>query len=172
MKITAFVRPGIYDRPTVRTPREFDAVDEFADALREAGADVRVVEERQNVPMDGFVLLFDEQSLNKLNSLGPRLILVNADRSTLMVKAESNKLACAVEKHRYFMWRAQRSEERGDGVVGRREVLAKLPGASAEQGPYSSANYSWMTSDAYPDLPRLMVAYLSEYAKTMRGAIP
>ena len=76
-------------------------------------------------------------------------------------------LAAAIEKHRYFQWKTQRSREHGLGLIGLREVAARS-GARVVEGPYSTAKYGCLSSPLIPDLPALLASYL-KVLETLQG---
>jgi len=161
MKITAIVDPP---DPTAefanKTAREFDAVDEFVHALGlAAGISIPVIEGTlADAPADGYVIVFDEGQLEK----GPqtsRVLLVNADRGSVLAELEDHGLVGAIEKLRYFRWRRNRSEETGGGLFGRKE-LADSIGATLSPGPFQSSHYGLFSATRYTDLPSLVVGYL------------
>lgn len=172
MKITALVTPFQPDAklPTAIGPRVFDAVDEFALAIgNAAGIGVPIVEgSLSDAPDDGYVLLFEEPSKTEMLLIGPRVILINADRSSVRSMLERDRLACAVEKHRYFTWRTQRSEETGDGLYGRKEVALRM-GATIAAGPPPTEHYGLLSSATQRDLPSLIARYLDIYEMLQGG---
>lgn len=167
MKITAIV-PAFQSVPglvTARSVRESSDVDAFARAIGdELGIEVTIVEGSvDDVPATGYLLTFDLVLATDAQR-ARRIILVEADRSNIMKQVETYQLAAAIEKQRYFLWRTDRAAERGDGLVGRRDVAARM-GARVATGPYTSAHYGLLASDSAADLPGLLAAYLSAYAE-------
>jgi hypothetical protein len=158
MKITAVV-PKWEPRTEYTTARDFHAVDRFARAVGDAsGTEVGVIEGTIDDAPVGYILAFElPGSVDTAH--GPRIIAIGVDRSTIMKRVEDQHLAGAVEFYRYFMWTAQPEKERGEGLVGRKDLAERL-NAQIRSGPYTSANYSWLASDAATDLPSLIAAYL------------
>lgn len=154
---------------TIIAPRRDRHVDELAAAVGAALAiDVPIIEGGlADAPAEGYLLVFDTLGLADARD-GARIIAVDVDRSTIMKRVEAQGFAAAVEKHRLFQWSAQRDKERGDGVVGRKDVAAKI-GATFASGPYTSASYAWLSSPAATDLPGLLAAYLKAYAHAGHG---
>jgi len=176
MRVTALVPPfvPIPGFRTVVSSREFFHVDTFAKELGEAlGVDVPIVEgSLADVPASGFLLVF-RLSGDVDPLLGPRIVAVAEDRSTIIETVETYNLAAAVEQHRYHLWRARigaapsDSRERGDSLVGRKDVGA-LMGARVERGPYPpSERYGMLESTAASDLPALLAAYLRVYVQVV-----
>lgn len=162
LKITAIVRPlaassGI---PTEVTPREFDAVDEFVALLAKAThIAIPVVEGTlENAPGEGLIIVFDAVGIADYPELGPRIILLNADRSRVPGCLEELHLFAAVEKHRYFQWKRQRDKERGAGLFGRKDVAERMGAVVAKA--FASQRYGILSSDECPDLPQLLAAYI------------
>jgi hypothetical protein len=147
------------------SPRMFDAVDEFVAALSEAArVTIPVVEgELRDAPKFGFVILFHEPPLVHPLEIGPRIILINADRSTVQESLELHQLACAVEKHRYFEWRTRRSEDTGQWLFGRKDVVCRM-GFTLSSGPPPTEHYGLIETSDEKDLPSLIARYLQVYA--------
>src|SRR5262245_21107368 len=113
-------------------------------------------------PADGYLLVFHRAPWAVTPELARRIIAFDEDRASVMEDVEQYGFAGAVEKHRYFQWRAQRDKERGYGLVGRKDVAARMP-ARLAGGPYTSANYAILASDTARDLPGLIAEYLRAY---------
>lgn len=159
MKIVAIVPP--FDRPETETmisPRRFDEVDRFADAVgHAAGCSIPVIEgSLADAPADAFVLLFGDDDLG---ANGPRVIAINADRSSVLDELEQHQLAGAVEKQRYFRWRTAPANEKGGGLFGRK-AIAEVLEARLEK-PFQTEAYGLFASSRYPDLPSLVAGYLA-----------
>lgn len=156
MKITAIVAP--------HGARGFEAVDEFAAALgTAAGIEVPVIEgSLADAPGDGYLVVFDADTLLAHPDLGPRVVLVNADRASVLADLERHHLAGAIEKHRYFQWRTQRDAERGRGVFGRKDVAVQLDGM-LDTGYQETADYALLASSRHTDLPSLLAGYLAAH---------
>jgi hypothetical protein len=143
--------------------RELVSADELAEAMRVAlSIDVPVVAAPlTSAPADGYLLAFHVPSTID-PELARRVIAFDEDRSSIMKRLEQYGFAGAVEKHRYFQWRTQRDDERGYGLVGRKDVAARMP-ARIAGGPYTSASYGIIASDTARDLPGLIAEYLRAY---------
>lgn len=152
--------PGL---PTATAPRKFHAADSLAKSLGEAlGIDVPVVEgSLKDVSMSGYLLVF-ELPRDFDRQLGPRIVAFFEDRSTIMKSVEERNLAGAVEKHRYFLWRTRRGDERGYGLVGRKDVAQQM-GARLLSGPYTSTRYAALAHEGAGDLIELLASYLRAY---------
>ncbi len=165
MKVTAVVSSFVAtpDLPSVSAPRDFHQVDALATALGEAlGIEVPIFEGTlADAPAEGYLLVFELRHHDDPR-LGPRIIAFEEDRSTIMETAEAFRLAAAIEKHRYFQWSRRRAEERGYGLVGRKDVAERM-GARLVGGPYTSAHYGLLASDAADDLIGLLAGYLRAY---------
>jgi hypothetical protein len=147
MKVTAVV-PKSDPTPTSVSLREFDAVDRFARAVGDAiRTEVAVIEGTIDDAPDGYVLAFRLPSYVDVTD-GSRIIAIGIDRSAIMEQVEAQRLAGAVEFHRYFEWEARPGQERGQGLVGRKDLAERL-------------NARALASDAVSDLPSLIAAYLT-----------
>src|SRR5262245_9312945 len=120
-------------------PRQFDEVDHFATELgRAAGITVAIVEGHlTTAPPDGLIVAFDRLGFVDHPEIGPRVVLINADRSTIVKDVMQFSLAAAVEKQMYFLWRTQR---RGSVILGRKDVAAQF-GGDVRPGPFQSEQY-------------------------------
>ena len=170
MRATAIVEPAIRGVASyVRSPRDFDAVDEFASSVAVClGQHVPVLEATlPDAPADGYLLVFGDRDLSGYDRQWSRIVFIGADRATAAKKVEEFGLAAAIEKHRYFQWKTQRSREHGLGLIGLREVAARSS-ARVVEGPYSTANYGCLSSPLIPDLPALLASYL-EVLETLQG---
>ena len=166
MKVAIIIPP----RETVGHPwpqtsaREAGRADELAEAMRGALAiDVPVIETPLTSPLpDGYLLVFHTVPWTIGPELARRIIAIDEDRSSIMKNVEQHGFAGAIEKYRYFMWSAQRDKERGDGLVGKKTIAARMS-ARVLGGPYTSANYGMLASDTARDLPGLIAEYLRAY---------
>ena len=166
MRIVAVITPfetaqGRRPLTTVDAARASYAVDEFAEAVgRAAGLAVPVIEGGLGeVPADAWALLFDARGLAERPELARRVVLMNADRATVLRKLEEHQLAGAVEKHRYFLWQASRQQEDGGGLFARKALADKV-GATLET-PFQTEHYGLFKRSRYSDLPYLITGYLA-----------
>ncbi len=167
MKVTILV--PVNARPAAVAEQPWH-VDELAKAVGDALAiEVPIVEGMlADAPATGYVIVFELRADAPVQQ-GPRIVAFDADRSSIMKRVESHNLAAAVEKQRYFQWRTRREQERGYGLVGRKDVVARMP-AEITTGPYTSARYGLISSDAARDLPTLLASYLTTYAQVVANA--
>jgi hypothetical protein len=86
-----------------------------------------------------------------------------------MRRVEQHGFVATVEKQRYFEWRARREAERGYGLVGKKDVAARIP-ARIVSGPYTSARYGMIASDTARDLPSLIAEYLKAHEAASKAA--
>lgn len=163
MKVTVIVGPG--------ASREVDAVDELAAALGQAaGVTVPVIEgSLADAPADGYLVAYEPRDLIRHPGIGPRVILINADRSDVLDELEQHRLAGAIEKHRYFQWRTQRDTDTGRGLFGHKDVAAAIDVTLA--GAFETEHYGLFMKSPYPDLPSLLAAYLAAHERA-RGGVP
>ncbi len=158
MRVPAF-RPDP-SRPTVVSPRVFDAVDELASALGRATAcSVRVIE-GDETPPDGYIVVFSPDDIPSEIADARRCILINADRSAMADDAERNELVAEIETQRYFRWRSRREQETGDGVFGKKTVVLAMGGEGTKP---DSANYTSCRLDGAADLVVVLAAYLKAH---------
>lgn len=154
--------------------RAFYALDRFAEAIQQyTQSDVMVVEQRLSaVSTDGFVLFQLHGLLSdalaaceprRRASLLRRMVLLNADRSNVIALLEQHRLAAAIEKHRFFLWRTRPNLDVGYGLYGLRAV-AQAMGAET-YGPISQhgERYCELGSPRYANLAALLVGYLDAY---------
>ncbi len=153
----------IADLPTVVSARQFSEVDELAQAMQGAlSIEVPIVEgSLREAPASGYVFAFDVPSTVD-PQLAQRIIAFEEDRSDIMKRAERHGFVAAVEKYRYFQWRTHPDADRGYGLVGKRDVAARMQ-ARIISGPYTSARYCMIASDTARDLPGLIAEYLKAY---------
>ena len=81
----------------------------------------------------------------------------------LLDRLEEWHLAGGIDRRRYDMWRHDRSNEGGGGLVGLAEVAARM-GVAAPDGGFRSARYFPLYSQRYRDLPELLAAYIETFA--------
>jgi hypothetical protein len=142
---------------------ETEGAGELAEAMRGALAiDVPVlVAPLTSAPTDGYLLAFRvPRSIDP--SVARRIIAFDEDRSSVMKNVEQYGFAGAVEKHRYFQWRHQRDRERGYGLIGKKDVAARMS-AHLAGPPFTSPDYGIISSDTARDLPGLIAEYLKAY---------
>lgn len=165
MKVTILVPPyePAGDAATTDSARQLSRADELAEAIRRAlSIDVPVVDgPLAAAPATGYLLAFRVPSTVS-PELARRIIAFDEDRSSVMKRLELHGFAGAVEKQRYFEWCTHRDGERGYGLVGRRDVAARMS-ARVASGPYTSARYGMIASDTAHDLPGLIAEYLKAY---------
>lgn len=165
-KVTALIQPwtASAEHPNVVGTRKFDAVDDFVAALgRALHTDIPIIEgSLRDAPEDGYVLLFEEPGLSATLGFGPRVVLINADRSSVRETIEFHQLACAVEKHRYFQWRSDRGNDDGKWIYGRKDVAQQMR-ATFVPGPPSTEHYGLIDSSEQTDLPSLLARYVLAY---------
>jgi hypothetical protein len=161
MKITLIIRPFVADpeQPTVISPRTFDLVDEFAAHLARATESEVVVSEDEELPVDGFIVVFDRDDV-PAGDAARRCVLINADRAKLTADAESYGLVAAIESHRYFQWRTRREREAAHGVFGKKAVIATM---GAETSLPESEHYALCSLGSERDLVGLLGAYLKAH---------
>jgi hypothetical protein len=169
---TAIIIPADHpdsDLPTATTSRLRYHVDELAQALGATlGIDVPVVEGTlADAPAGGYLLVFGDDA-DADARLSPRIVAFDADRSTIMTTVERHSLAGAIEKHRYFQWYTRRGDDRGAGVIGRKDIAAAMQ-ARTLGGPYTSEHYAMIASDTATDLVTLLAEYLTAYARVVRA---
>ena len=165
MKVAIVVPPYelVGNASTTTSARENDAADELAEAMRRALAiDVPVIEgPLSGAPAEGYLLAFRVPWVID-PALARRIIAFDEDRSSIMKRVEQHGFAGAVEMHRYFQWRTQRDRERGYGLIGKKEIAARMS-ALRSSGPYTSAHYDIVASDTARNLPELIAEYLKAY---------
>jgi hypothetical protein len=166
----SILAPVPSDAFTQATPREFHQADELARRLgRNLGVAVPVIEgPLADAPAAGFVLVFELANGPLDPLLGRRLIAFERDRSTIMTQLEEQGLACGVDKFHSFAWRQGGTKEGpGVGVIGRRDIIERMPARVLESGPFTSARYAGCSSDTARDLIALLARYLSAYAEVV-----
>jgi hypothetical protein len=149
--------------PTTTSSREMDRADELAEAMRGAlGIDVPVIEgPLTKAPAQGYLLAFRvPRAIDP--ALAHRIVAFDEDRSSVMKRLEQHGFAGAVEMHRYFQWRTQRDRERGYGLIGKKEIAARMS-SPPSSGPYTSEHYDIIASSTARNLPELIAEYLKAY---------
>ncbi len=89
-----------------------------------------------------------------------RVVLVDAERGSLIRQVEPRRLAGAIEERRYFDWCEVRSEESGSGLLGRKDVAQRV-GATIVRPYYSTEHYAELSHPRCRDLPELLALYLA-----------
>lgn len=152
--------------------RLFYQVDRLAETLQSNGvARVEVVEDfLRNAPAEGFVIwqpsttiaaALSECTEGQQKELGLRLVLLQGRYEVVVGEMERYGFAAAFDYLPYFRWKTgQPSSGGASGLVGLSEVGQRL-GATLSR-PIGS--YALLSTAIYPDLPTLLVAYLTEYA--------
>lgn len=165
MKLSILVPPSTTSAHV--SPRDFHHADELARTLGvSVGVEVPVIEGTlDDVPEDGFVVVFELPRGPLDPRLCQRVIAFDRDRSTVMKELEEWSLACAVDKFHSAAWR-QHHEQQGPGVgvIGRRDVIERMPARMMSSGPFTSAHYAACVSDTARDLIELLAAYLTAYS--------
>jgi hypothetical protein len=154
------------DPATAGSMRDLFHTTELAQALSGAlSIEVRVVDGGlEAAPPDGYLLVFQVPATIDPES-AHRIVALDEDRSSLMKRVESHGFVAAVEKQRYFEWCSRREAERGYGIVGKKDIAARMSGRIAS-GPYTSARYGMIASSTARDLPGLIAEYLQAYEST------
>lgn len=158
---------------TAVAARRLFQVDELAKAIRDTlsmGALPPIVEGTIiEAPASGYLLAFQVPSTVD-SQFAHRIIALDEDRSNVMRRLESHEFAAAVEKQRYFEWRTHRDLERGYGLIGKKDIAARMS-ARIVSGPYTSARYGMIASDTARDLPGLIIEYLKVYEAASQVAV-
>jgi hypothetical protein len=163
VKVAILVPPYPHADATASSARQIARADELAGAIRRAlSIDVPVVDGTlADAPATGYLLAFRVPSTVD-PELARRVIAFDEDRSSIMKRVELLGFAGAVEKQRYFEWCTRPDGDRGYGLVGRKDVVERMPARIAE-GPYTSTRYGILASDTARDLPGLIAEYLVAY---------
>jgi hypothetical protein len=150
-------------RPNLASARELCHADQLAEAMRGAlGIEVPILEgSLADAPATGYLLAFTVPSTVD-PALARRIVAFDEDRSGIVQRIEHAGFAAAVEKHRYFQWYSQPDRDRGSGLIGRKDVAARMP-ARIANGPFTGAHYGAIASETARDLPGLIAAYLAAY---------
>lgn len=160
MKITVVVpaRTGTVGE----SARVLYEVDRFAADVGEAlSQEVQVYDGPiDGAPATGFLLVFDLRTSDTLADTW-RVMSVANDRSTVMDKVETNRLAGAIESFQYTSYVS--SNGNSYGVIGRKDVAERMKADVMTSGPYVSANYAPI-ANAGRTLPQLVAAYLMALA--------
>jgi hypothetical protein len=148
---------------SVASARELCHADQLAAAMRGAlGVDVPILEgSLADAPATGYLLAFAVPSTVD-PALARRIVAFDEDRSGIVQRIEQQGFAAAVEKHRYFQWYSQPDSDRGSGLIGRKDIAARMP-ARIANGPFTGAQYGAIASETARDLPALIAAYLMAY---------
>jgi hypothetical protein len=165
VKVTLLVPPFETAGAAVATDsaRQLAHADALAEAIRGAlSIDVPIVDgPLAAAPATGYLLAFRVPATVD-PELARRIIAFDEDRATVMKRVEQHGFAGAVEKQRYFEWTTHPDDDRGYGLVGRKDVAARMP-ARITTGPYTSPRYGLLASDTARDLPGLIAEYLRAY---------
>lgn len=163
MKVTILVPPYEPAAAEGAPARQLARADALAEAMRGALAiDVPIVDgPLATAPVTGYLLAFRVPSTVD-PEIARRIIAFDEDRASIMKRVEQLGFAAAVEKQRYFEWTTRPDDDRGYGLVGRKDVAARMP-ARIATGPYTSPRYGLLASDTARDLPALIAEYLRAY---------
>lgn len=151
--------------------RRFFGADDLATALSGSGARTDIVEgSLSRAPADGFIIIFDSDELSIYPGLGPRTVLLNAERGMVRRDIETYRLAAAVEERDYWHWRWERDEgrETSEGLFAIRSV-ALGTGAVPVPTFRATEHYGRFSHDAHRNLPEFLVAYLGALEE---GGVP
>lgn len=165
MRLTIHVRPDQTSFSTVRgtiSMRESLRCDEIADALRQGGADVRVVEAQAGDSVESdFWLVFGrdlEWHLSGSELPRERLVVLDPDRDELFNIAEQQRVAALVFYVNYDAWTRDTN-----GLIVRRDVATRLGGTLGPGAPYvmESEHYAAWRDAARSPLATRLVVYLN-----------
>jgi len=168
VKLTAILtppEPTARDGNALRAARREEAAEIVAALERELGTAITMVEcTLDQAPSHGLIVVFDE-AIRDYASLGPRTILINAKRSSVPELLEQLQLCAAIEAQSYFQWRSRKGVERGYGLLGRRDIAARIDARFGKAAGYppETENYGMLASDRCRDLPSLLATYLKVY---------
>lgn len=143
-------------------------LDEFAAAIAaQTSARVSVVDGLQ-LPEDlsGTALVGDHTFVRWLQAeadpagrITPRVVWLNANRTTALPELERGRLAAAIDVGAYTDWQASADGPAQAALYGLKAVAEPL-GAT---WLFESDRYCLMSSARFPALPALLVAYLGRY---------
>lgn len=153
----------------VSSSRKFNEVDRLAKQLAQAaGYEVHIVEGAlSQAPDRGFIFVYDSWELDTYRALGPRIILLNADRGALWNGRHQNLvldrcgLAAAVENADYSFWTMGRDGPRGLHGL---ESVAKKAGMAIAGFRSPTSDYGELSCREHcHSLAELIVHYLTVY---------
>lgn len=154
--------------------REAIALDAFAEALAaHTSASVSVVDGLQ-LPDDlaGTAVVGDYTLVRWLQEeadpdrlVTPRVVWLNANRTTAMRELETGRLAAAVDVGTYSAWRARPNGPDQAWLYGLKALAEPLDASCFTE----SDRYCLMRSPRWPSLPALLVAYLEVYLPLVEG---
>lgn len=163
MRLTAVVPPPRSDHGS--TPRNFDEVDSFVDALNTvAGITASVVEGTlADAPGDGLILMYNPAacSFDIPLELGPRIIEVNADRGQVRGEMEKYQLVAAIEDGNYSPWRTQ---PHTCSLLARQDVAERM-GAVRVSDYYLTRHYAEYRHPEHPNLAVFLAHYILAFAQ-------
>ena len=170
---TIIVQPAetvlVNGRPFISNIRQSKEVDRFAANLaKAAGYDVPIAEGTlSQAPEQGFLFVYNGWDLDSYHALGPRIVLLDADRGALWngrrdkLVTDRCQLAAAVGNLEFFEW--QRGHLGGGGIHGL-ESVAKRAGMRIEA--FRSPNSDYGSLVCHPhchSLEEILVHYLTVY---------
>lgn len=163
-------------RPLTR--REFEDIDAFAAAMSEySTVPVTVTDvSALPVPLDGVLLVAEENALDEIahrvdmsvEELLPITFLLNVERRPRSARwVDKIGAAGAIEEMRYFVWRTEREDAPGGGVLGRKDVALEIGAQWPPSVLWETEHYCFMEHESYPTLPAMLAAYLNAYAAAL-----
>lgn len=150
-------------------PRDFHKVDRFAAAISEAaGFEVPIIEGSvEQAPESGFLFLYESSDRGAFSVLGPRIILVNANRGEIWSGRRDHlvtdvfRLAAAIEMLSYFQW-----ETGSDGPSGVHGLMSVAQQAGMKVGDFRSpsSDYGILSCHGHcHSMAELLIHYLTVY---------
>jgi hypothetical protein len=163
-------------RPITR--REYEDIDAFTAEMQEHGGVPVKFSEVSELPesLDGVLLIAEENAVPDIAArLGmppeavlPFVFLVNIDlRPSSARHVDELGAAGGLESRWYFVWRTERVDAPGGGVLGRKEVATRLGATWRRSVLWETDRYCFMAHDEHETTPALLAAYLGAYAETL-----
>jgi hypothetical protein len=94
-----------------------------------------------------------------------RTVVIDIDRTRALDWAERRGLAAAIDSLHFFGWRAGAGAPGPAALYGRRDVARRLGATWHEGPPFAGEHHVLLSDPRHPELPDLLAAYLTEYAR-------
>ncbi|MFH0782179.1 MAG: hypothetical protein V2B20_09555 [Pseudomonadota bacterium] len=156
----------------IRTARRYD--DFAADLEKVLSVPVRVSDDLDlPAPVEGTLYLCARDVLENALTARPEqaliltahTVLVDIIRTYALKDADRLGLAAVIETHQYLDWKDGNRQRRPSALCARKDIGQTFGATWPEWQPLQTERYAWISHPAFPELPALLAAYLTAYAR-------
>jgi hypothetical protein len=102
---------------------------------------------------------------DQASTLTAHTVLVDIVRTYALKDADRLSLAAVIETQQYLDWKDGNRQRRPSALCARKDIARTFGATWPEWQPLQTERYGWISHPAFPELPSLLAAYLTAYAR-------